>query len=99
MDRNQLKELKEHGTESFPCGFYIKHSRKERLIVKHHWHSQFEILHLKKGKYIVEINMDKHIVENESFCFINLNHLFFFQDLYCIEPLFDFQKFQHNPLL
>ena len=79
MDRNRLKELKEHGTESFPCGFYIKHSRKERLIVKHHWHSQFEILHLKKGKYVVEINMDKHIIENESFCFINS------EELHCIE--------------
>lgn len=79
MDINRLKELKEHGTESFPCGFYIKHSKKERLIVKHHWHSQFEILHLKKGKYIVEINMDKHIVENESFCFINS------EELHCIE--------------
>ena len=79
MDMNRFKEIKEHGTESFPCGFYIKQSKKEKLIVKHHWHSQLEILHLKKGKFIVEINADKHIIEDESLCFINS------EELHCIE--------------
>lgn len=79
MDKNQLKELKPHGTESFPCGFYVKHSKKEKLIVKHHWHNQLEILHLKKGKYVVEINMDKHFIEEESICFINSEELHYIE--------------------
>ena len=79
MNMNQLKELREHGTELFPCGFYLNHSEKERLIVKHHWHSEFEMIHFKKGKYIVEINMDKHVIEDECFCFINS------EELHCIK--------------
>ncbi|VYT79080.1 helix-turn-helix domain-containing protein [Clostridium butyricum] len=75
MDKNKLKEIKEHGTENFPCGFYLKSSNKDKLLVKHHWHSELEMIYLKKGKYVVEINMDKHIIDDECFCFINSEEL------------------------
>ncbi|WP_294372210.1 AraC family transcriptional regulator [uncultured Clostridium sp.] len=79
MDKNQLKELREHGTESFPCGFYVMKSENEKLKVKHHWHNQFEIVHFKKGKFTMEIDMNKYIIEDEGFCFINS------EELHCIE--------------
>ena len=49
MNKNVLRELKNHGTESFPCGLYVNDSNKERFIVKHHWHKQIEMIHLKKS--------------------------------------------------
>ena len=79
MDRNKLKEIKEHGTEYFPCGFYLKDTKKDKLVVKHHWHSQFEMIHLKEGKYTVEINMDKTAIHDECFCFINSGELHYIE--------------------
>ena len=60
MEKNQLKEIKKHGTVNFPCAFYYTGSDSEDLIVKHHWHDQLELIHMKKGEFQVEIDMDKH---------------------------------------
>ena len=79
MDRNKFKEIKEHGTESFPCGFYLKDTKKDKLVVKHHWHSQLEMIHLKEGKYTVEINMNKTVIDDECFCFINSGELHYIE--------------------
>jgi len=62
MKKNNLKEIKQHGTEYFPCAFYIFENDKEGLTVKHHWHDQFELIHFKEGRFNVEVNLDKYIV-------------------------------------
>lgn len=86
MNKNVLKELKPHGTESFPCGLYVNHSNKDKFIVKHHWHKQIEMIHLKKGEFIVEINMDKKFIQDECFCFINSEELHYIESMHsCIE--------------
>ncbi|WP_294154337.1 helix-turn-helix domain-containing protein [uncultured Clostridium sp.] len=86
MNKNVLRELKNHGTESFPCGLYVNDSNKERFIVKHHWHKQIEMIHLKKGKFVVEINMDKRVIEDECFCFINSEELHYIESIHsCAE--------------
>ncbi len=57
MEKNQLKEIKKHGTAYFPCAFYYTESDSENLIVKHHWHDQLKMPHFifKKDKYGEEI--------------------------------------------
>ncbi|NFN95485.1 helix-turn-helix domain-containing protein [Clostridium botulinum] len=77
MKKNQLKEIKKHGTAYFPCAFYYTESDSENLIVKHHWHDQLELIHMKKGEFQVEIDMDKHVVHEETICFINSEELHF----------------------
>lgn len=47
MNRNVLRKLKNHGTESFSCGLYVNESNKGRFIVKHHGHKQIEMIHYK----------------------------------------------------
>ena len=40
-----LKEVRLHGTKSFPCAIYRTHSIKKGVFVKHHWHDEIEILY------------------------------------------------------
>lgn len=77
MERGDLQEKKVHGTKTFPCSLYRSEGNKERLIVKHHWHKEIELLYFMKGKYHIEINMDKYDIEEECICFINSGELHF----------------------
>lgn len=81
-----LQEVRKHGTKNFPCAFYLKENHKDGLLVKHHWHNEFELIHLKKGKFNIEVNMDKHCIEEECLCFINSGKLHYIKSKYpCFE--------------
>ncbi|AOR24824.1 AraC family transcriptional regulator [Clostridium taeniosporum] len=77
MEKNQLKEIKKHGTVNFPCAFYCTESDSKDLIVKHHWHDQLELIYMRQGIFHIEIDMDKYIVNEECICFINSEELHF----------------------
>lgn len=86
MNKSNLKELIKHGSIYFPCATYIVENKKNGLLVKYHWHNEFEIIHFQKGKFKIQINMDKYIVKNECFCFINSKDLHSVKgDSLCIE--------------
>lgn len=40
-----LKEIRPHGTKSFPCAIYRTHSAGKGAFVKHHWHEEVELLY------------------------------------------------------
>lgn len=82
MGKDELKELKQHGTIHFPCAFYQVESDEESLVVKHHWHDQLELIYMKEGRFQLEINMDKYTIEEECFCFINSGELHFVNSSY-----------------
>lgn len=75
MDKFNLKEEIKHGSIYFPCAAYIVENEKDGLLAKYHWHCELEIIHFNKGKFILEVGMDKYIIENECFCFINSEEL------------------------
>lgn len=77
MEKNQLKEIKKHGTAYFPCAFYYTENDFKDLIVKHHWHDQLELIYIDKGEFQVEIDMDKYMINEECICFINSEELHF----------------------
>lgn len=83
MEKTELKEIKEHGTEYFPCGFYYMPGRNEEgIYVKHHWHGELELIYFEKGTFTVEIDMKKYIINEECFCFINSEELHFLKSTY-----------------
>lgn len=82
MEKINLKEVKQHGTAYFPCAFYMSEENKNGMHVKHHWHNQLELIYLKQGKFKVEVNMDKHTIDEECFCFINSEELHFIKSNY-----------------
>ena len=82
MEKNDFKEIKQHGTTYFPFAFYENKSDSEGLIVKHHWHDQLELVYMKQGKFEVEVDMDNYNISNECFCFINSGELHFIKSKY-----------------
>ncbi len=66
-----LKEIRPHGTKSFPCAIYRTHSVGKGTLVKHHWHEEVEILYFSGGKFRLEVNMESFPLPSECFCFIN----------------------------
>ena len=70
-----LKEIRPHGTKSFPCAIYRTPSVGKGTLVKHHWHEEVEILYFSGGKFRLEVNMESFPLPSECFCFINPGEL------------------------
>ena len=70
-----LKEIRLHGTKSFPCAVYRTRSGRKGTLVKHHWHEEVEILYFSGGKFRLEVNMESFPLPSECFCFINPGEL------------------------
>lgn len=70
-----LKEIRSHGTSSFPCAIYQTRSAGKGILVKHHWHKEIEILYFWGGKFRLEINMESFYIHSECLYFINPGEL------------------------
>lgn len=70
-----LKEIRSHGTKSFPCAVYRTRSAKKGILVKHHWHDEVEILYFSGGDFRLEINMEQFLINSECLYFINPGEL------------------------
>lgn len=70
-----LKEIRSHGTKSFPCAFYRTRSAHKGTLVKHHWHNEVEILYFSGGSFQLDINMEQFSIDSESLYFINPGEL------------------------
>ena len=70
-----LKEQKDHGTFSFPCGLYETYDDKNWNGVKHHWHDELEILYFMEGEFELVINMNIYTITDECFYFVNSGEL------------------------
>lgn len=70
-----LKEIRPHGTKSFPCAIYRTHSMGKGVLVKHHWHDESEILYFSGGEFRLEINMESFPIQSECLYFINPGEL------------------------
>ncbi len=70
-----LKEIRSHGTKSFPCAVYRTCSTRKGSLVKHHWHDEVEILYFSSGAFRLEINMEQFPIASECLYFINPGEL------------------------
>lgn len=70
-----LKEIRSHGTKSFPCAVYRTCSDRKGTLVKHHWHDEVEILYFSGGAFRLEINMEQFDIDSECLYFINPGEL------------------------
>lgn len=69
------KEKAEHGTPSFPFGFYEVFPDDSWDGIKHHWHEEIEIIYFEKGRGELKINTEPFSVDSDSFFFINSGEL------------------------
>lgn len=72
---SDLKEIRSHGTETFPCAIYRTRSFQKGSLVKHHWHDEAEILYFSGGNFRLEINMERFLISSECLYFINPGEL------------------------
>ena len=93
-EKQNLKEIRSHGTSLFPCAFYLALGSAVRLKVKHHWHDELEIIYLKKGKFNVSIDTEHFEVDQECFLFINAGQL---HDIHSISQDYEEQAIVFNP--
>lgn len=70
-----LKEIRPHGTKTFPCAIYQTRSSGEGVLFKHHWHDEIEILYFSGGEFRLEINMEPFYIHSECLYFINPGEL------------------------
>ncbi|MDO4273148.1 MAG: AraC family transcriptional regulator [Eubacteriales bacterium] len=70
-----LKEIRSHGTQSFPCAIYQTRALGKGTMVKHHWHEEVEILYFYGGDFQLKINMDQYNISSQCLYFINPGEL------------------------
>lgn len=75
-----LRENITHGTPQKPIqALRFAHGadtpHKDHFFVKRHWHSYVEILHIVKGSYLFEINLENHILKEGDICLLNSGDL------------------------
>jgi AraC-like DNA-binding protein/quercetin dioxygenase-like cupin family protein len=71
----QLKETRSRGSSNFLCAVYQSAFSRKESVVKYHWHEEVEILYFAGGSYLLEINMESFIIEEECFYFIQPGEL------------------------
>lgn len=75
-----LKENITHGTPQNPIhALHFENGAgtpyKDHFFVKRHWHSYVELLHIVKGSYVFEINLENHILKEGDLCLLNSEEL------------------------
>lgn len=70
-----LKELRHHGTKTFPFAAYKTCFSTMGTMVKHHWHEEIEIIYFSEGNFRLEINMEPFLIRSECLYFINPGEL------------------------
>lgn len=78
-----LKEKRAYDSNTFRCGCYIADPEAGCFMVPPHWHEELEIIHFKKGHFILEINMERYQIDSECLFFINSGEL---HRIICEEP-------------
>lgn len=71
-----LKENITHGTKEHPIRAMHFTTGKstpypDHFFVSRHWHSYIEILHIVKGSYLFEINLQEYTLTEGTFCILN----------------------------
>lgn len=63
VNKIDLKEEAVHGTVKFPLAVY-RYAGEGDFTVKLHWHEETEIIYLKKGRFCIDINMQKYRINS-----------------------------------
>ena len=77
---SELKENVVHGTKKQPIsGLHFENGpgteNPEKFFVANHWHSEAEIIEIRKGNYLVEINLEEYVLKKGDFCIFNSGDL------------------------
>lgn len=63
-------EAKQHGTDTFPCGFYAVDKDYPTFHMPLHWHTEFEIILVRTGRFHLTLNGVSHRLYAGDMAFI-----------------------------
>ncbi len=94
--KRDKKEIQAHGSAEFPSAIYYSERGSGSCdAVRWHWHEEFEVLYIVKGKCRLQVPGEEHILSSGEMAFVNSNTLH-----YAIgEPFFVLESFVFSPLL
>lgn len=64
------KEEKQHGRFDFPIEFYHVDQSHPRYDMTYHWHTEWEIIRILKGEFLITINDEKVLAQKGDIIFI-----------------------------
>ena len=66
-----FNELKLHGTVDFPMELYHLDKNHPKYNMAHHWHTNFELVYVKKGTFFLSIDNKEYVLKEGNVAFIN----------------------------
>ena len=64
------KEKKQHGRFDFPIEFYHVDKSHPRYDMTYHWHTEWEIIRILSGEFLITINDEKILAKKGDIIFI-----------------------------
>lgn len=70
LEYENYEEKKSHGESNFPYVTYVCSIPIDFTCVPNHWHNEFEIIYIKKGKGLISIDLDYYEVKEKDIVLI-----------------------------
>lgn len=70
LEYENYEEKKTHGNNNFPYVTYVCSIPIDFTCVPNHWHNEFEIIYIKKGKGLISIDLDYYEVKENDIVII-----------------------------
>ncbi len=84
MKFSQYREVKQHGSHSFPVQYYYVDKTHPHYIMPLHWHTAFEIIRVKKGCLRLFLNNELYVGEPGAVFFISPSSLHRAEPIDCV---------------
>lgn len=70
MKFSEYREQKTHGTPHFPLEYYYVDEKHPQYVMPLHWHSEFEVLRVKRGRLAIYLNNEVYDLREGDVIFI-----------------------------
>lgn len=71
MQEKRLEELCRRGTDDFPFEHYWVDKTHPRYNMPHHWHSEAELMYVRKGRFLLSLNGKEYTLQEGNLCYIS----------------------------
>ena len=71
----EYKENRVHGTRDFPFAFYAVNAAHPRYYMPHHWHTEYELIHIREGSFRLDINEKEYLLSPGDTAFVGAGSL------------------------